>query len=144
MKYRIMDYLKEHGWIYKKPEDKSQRVFKKKADSGVRQKIQKFGSFMGGMIMPTIGVFIAWGLWASAFIYNSPSSHGWFVTPELGKLVPIGIKWLLPLLIAINAGKMIYGIRGATLSAFLTIVSSIDMWSATLRKKECALHLFYL
>ena len=122
MKYRIMDYLKEHGWIYKKPEDKSQRVFKKKADSGVRQKIQKFGSFMGGMIMPTIGVFIAWGLWASAFIYNSPSSHGWFVTPELGKLVPIGIKWLLPLLIAINAGKMIYGIRGATLSAFLTIV----------------------
>lgn len=122
IKYRIMDYLKTHGWIYKKPEDNSQRVFKKNADSGMRQKIQKFGSFMGGMIMPTIGVFIAWGLWASAFIYNNPTSHGWFVTPELGKLVPIGIKWLLPLLIAINAGKMIYGIRGATLSAFLTIV----------------------
>lgn len=122
IKYKIMDYLKTHGWIYKKPEDGSQRVFKKKADSGIRQKIQKFGSFMGGMIMPTIGVFIAWGLWASAFIYNSPTSHGWFITPELGKLVPIGIKWLLPLLIAINAGKMIYGIRGATLSAFLTII----------------------
>lgn len=122
LKIKVHDYLDRNGWFYKKKDDNSQRVFKKKADSGIRQKIQKFGSFMGGMIMPTIGVFIAWGLWASAFIYNSPTSHGWFVAPELGSLVSIGIKWLLPLLIAINAGKMIYGIRGATIAAFLTIV----------------------
>ena len=122
LRLKVTEYLRSHGWLYKKREDGEKKVFKKKADSGMRQKIQKFGSFMGGMIMPTIGVFIAWGLWASAFIYNSPTSHGWFTTPELGKLVSVGIKWLLPLLIAINAGKMIYGIRGATIAAFLTIV----------------------
>ncbi|WP_051420950.1 PTS transporter subunit EIIC [[Mycoplasma] imitans] len=131
-KYKFVEYLKAHGWIYQKKSDDSQRVFKKHSDSGIRQKIQKFGSFMGGMIMPTIGVFIAWGLWASAFLYNSPNSHGWFQAPELGKLVPIGIKWLLPLLIAINAGKMIYGIRGAAISALLTtiiIVGTTTIWN---------------
>ncbi|WP_041159699.1 hypothetical protein [Mycoplasma capricolum] len=30
-------------------------------------KIQKTGSFMAGMIMPSIGILLAWGLWTAMF-----------------------------------------------------------------------------
>ncbi|MGY6172289.1 PTS transporter subunit EIIC [Candidatus Mycoplasma pogonae] len=103
----------------------------KHATRGIRQKIQKIGSFMAGMIMPSIAVFIAWGLWTSMFLYNAKSgSHGWFSgqtwSPEwingLGGIVGPGIKWLIPLLIGVNAGKMIYGVRGAAFGAFMVLV----------------------
>lgn len=113
----------------------------KNATHGFRQKIQKIGSFMAGMIMPSIGIFIAWGLWTSMFLYNKGGSHGWFTGQSwnahwsnwLGSLVGPGIKYLLPLLIAVNAGKMIYGVRGAAFSAFVVlaiIVGTDKVWES--------------
>ncbi|UVD81646.1 PTS transporter subunit EIIC [Mycoplasma iguanae] len=113
--------------------------FKKYAPGGMRQKIQKIGSFMAGMILPSIGVFIAWGLWTSMFLYNSGSSHGWFTGQDkpdtlnsLGAIVGPGIKWLIPILIGVNAGKMIYGVRGAAFGAFMTVVIIVgtdEIWN---------------
>ena len=34
----------------------------------IKVKIQRFGSFLSGMIMPNIGAFIAWGLITALFI----------------------------------------------------------------------------
>lgn len=112
-----------------------------KADlNKLRFQIQKIGSFMAGMIIPSIGIIIAWGLWTSMFLYNKTSgAHGWFTGQTwnaswsnwLGVVVGPGIKYLIPILIAINAGRMVYGIRGAALSAFMVliiIVGTDEIW----------------
>ena len=39
----------------------------------MKQKVQLFGRFLSGMVMPNIGAFIAWGLIAALFIED-----GWF------------------------------------------------------------------
>ncbi len=38
------------------------------AKKGARAKIQQFGSYLSGMIMPNIAAFIAWGLITAFFI----------------------------------------------------------------------------
>ena len=35
---------------------------------GTQEKVQKFGRFLSGMVMPNIGAFIAWGLITALFI----------------------------------------------------------------------------
>ena len=47
------------------------------AGTGARAKIQRFGAYLAGMVMPNIGAFIAWGLITALFIPD-----GW--TPERG------------------------------------------------------------
>ena len=50
-----------------------------KPRTSVRVGVQKFGTFLSGMIMPNIGAFIAWGLITALFI-----EKGWFPVAELG------------------------------------------------------------
>ena len=44
------------------------RVNKNLEGPGVRARVQKFGGYLAGMIMPNIGAFIAWGLITALFI----------------------------------------------------------------------------
>lgn len=84
--------------------------------SGFRVKVQRFGSYLSGMIMPNIGAFIAWGLITALFI---PS--GYLPNEQLASLVGPMINYLLPLLIGYTGGKLVYDHRGGVLGATATI-----------------------
>ena len=81
-----------------------------------QEKIQKFGRFLSGMVMPNIGAFIAWGLITALFIPT-----GWLPNAYLSKLVGPMIIYLLPLLIGYTGGKMVGDNRGGVLGAIATI-----------------------
>ncbi|MFF2448872.1 PTS mannitol transporter subunit IICB [Neobacillus sp. NPDC058068] len=87
---------------------------KEKAD--VKVKIQKFGSYLSGMVMPNIGAFIAWGLITALFIET-----GWAPNKDLATLVSPMITFLLPLLIGFTGGRMVYDIRGGVVGATATM-----------------------
>jgi PTS system mannitol-specific IIC component len=90
--------------------------------SGLRVGVQRFGTFLSGMIMPNIAAFIAWGFITALFI-----GTGWLPNEELATMVDPMIKYLLPLLIANTGGRMIYGTRGGvvgTIAAMGVIVGS--------------------
>ncbi|WP_017729351.1 PTS mannitol transporter subunit IICB [Halalkalibacterium ligniniphilum] len=82
----------------------------------IRTKVQKFGSFLSGMIMPNIGAFIAWGLITALFIPT-----GWTPNEKLAELVGPMITYLLPLLIGYTGGKMVYDVRGGVVGATATM-----------------------
>ncbi|MCM3741969.1 PTS mannitol transporter subunit IICB [Oceanobacillus luteolus] len=82
----------------------------------VKVRIQKFGSYLSGMVMPNIGAFIAWGLITALFIPT-----GWLPNEDLAKLVGPMITFLLPLLIGYTGGKMIYDVRGGVVGATATM-----------------------
>jgi PTS system mannitol-specific IIC component len=81
-----------------------------------RVKIQRFGSYLSGMIMPNIGAFIAWGIITALFIPT-----GWLPNESFAKLVGPMITYLLPLLIGYTGGKMIYDVRGGVVGATATM-----------------------
>lgn len=81
-----------------------------------RVKLQAFGRFLSGMVMPNIGAFIAWGLITALFIPT-----GWIPNENLAKLVGPSITYLLPLLIGYTGGKMVGGSRGAVAGAIATM-----------------------
>ncbi|MDQ4501632.1 PTS mannitol transporter subunit IICBA [Sinomonas sp. ASV322] len=93
-----------------------------------RAGVQKFGTFLSGMIMPNIGAFIAWGLITALFIKT-----GWLPVPALGGfgndpsgqpytgLVGPMITYMLPLLIAYTGGKAVYDVRGGVVGAIATM-----------------------
>ncbi|MBP1934733.1 PTS mannitol transporter subunit IICBA [Ammoniphilus resinae] len=83
---------------------------------GVRVRIQKFGRFLSGMVMPNIGAFIAWGLITALFIPT-----GWIPNENLAKLVDPMIKYLLPLLIGYTGGKIVHDLRGGVVGAIATM-----------------------
>ena len=96
-----------------------------KTNGGFRVGVQKFGTFLSGMVMPNIAAFIAWGLITALFIPT-----GW--VPGLGKPVEEGglnflalvgpmIVNLLPLLIANTGGRLIYGARGGVVATIATM-----------------------
>ncbi|WP_342269257.1 hypothetical protein [Spiroplasma endosymbiont of Aspidapion aeneum] len=89
----------------------------------IKVRLQRIGSFMAGMILPSVGVLLAWGLWTAMFLYDDVNKKplGWFDCPMLGALVGPGIKWLLPILIAFNGGRLIYGIRGGMFATFVIV-----------------------
>lgn len=87
-----------------------------KEQSSLQVKIQKMGNFLSGMVMPNIGVFIAWGLITSLFIPT-----GWFPNEYLAKLVGPTITYLLPVLIGYTGGYNIYGLRGGVIGAAATM-----------------------
>ncbi|MFT9600220.1 PTS mannitol transporter subunit IICB [Mesobacillus sp.] len=82
----------------------------------VKVRIQRFGSYLSGMVMPNIGAFIAWGLITALFIPT-----GWLPNEDLAKLVGPMITFLLPLLIGFTGGKMIYDVRGGVVGATATM-----------------------
>ncbi|WP_130865170.1 PTS mannitol transporter subunit IICBA [Acidipropionibacterium timonense] len=81
-----------------------------------RAGIQRFGSFLAGMIMPNIGAFIAWGLLTAIFL-----DVGWWPNATIAKLISPMITYLLPLLIGYTGGKMVNGTRGGVIGAIATI-----------------------
>jgi mannitol PTS system EIICBA or EIICB component len=87
-----------------------------KDNSDVKVKIQRFGSYLSGMVMPNIGAFIAWGLITALFIPT-----GWWPNEDLAKLVGPMITFLLPLLIGFTGGRMVYDIRGGVVGATATM-----------------------
>ena len=87
-----------------------------KPRTSMRVHVQKFGTFLSGMIMPNIGAFIAWGFITALFI-----PAGFFPNAELGKLVGPMITYLLPLLIGYTGGRMVYGVRGGVVGAVATM-----------------------
>ncbi len=87
-----------------------------KQNSDVKVKIQRFGSYLSGMVMPNIGAIIAWGLITALFIPT-----GWFPNESLAKLVGPMITYLLPLLIGFTGGKIVYDYRGGVVGAVATM-----------------------
>jgi PTS system mannitol-specific IIC component len=96
--------------------------------SGARIAVQKFGTFLSGMILPNIAAFIAWGFITAFFIqtgWTPVAGIGGFGTdasgaPNVGLVGPM-IRFLLPLLIATQGGRMVYGTRGAVVGAVATM-----------------------
>jgi PTS system mannitol-specific IIC component len=87
-----------------------------KPRTSLRVGVQKFGTFLSGMIMPNIGAFIAWGIITAFFI-----PAGFTPNTELAKLVGPMITYLLPLLIGYTGGRMVYGVRGGVVGAAATM-----------------------
>src|SRR5699024_10843659 len=91
-------------------------IMAENAKNGFRSKIQRFGSYLSGMIMPNIGAFIAWGIITALFIED-----GYFPNEGLAGLVDPMITYLLPLLIGFTGGRMVHDIRGGVVGATATM-----------------------
>src|SRR3954452_18111417 len=93
-----------------------------------RVHVQKFGTFLSGMIMPNIPAFIAWGFITAFFIETGWTPVGGLGgcpaaadgTPTIGLVGPM-IRFMLPLLIAMQGGRMVYGIRGGVVGVAATM-----------------------
>jgi PTS system mannitol-specific IIC component len=99
-----------------------------KTGSGARIAVQKFGTFLSGMIMPNIAAFIAWGFITALFIEKGPfpvGGIGGFGVDDAGQpnagLVGPMIRFMLPLLIANTGGRMVYGVRGGVVAVVATM-----------------------
>ncbi len=84
--------------------------------SGLKASVQKLGSQLSSMVMPNIGAFIAWGLFAALFIPT-----GYLPNEELNVITGTMQTYLLPLLIAYSGGNLVYGQRGAVIGAIATM-----------------------
>lgn len=82
----------------------------------MREKLQQFGGFMAGMVVPNIAAILAWGIITTLFI-----GPGWLPNETFVKLVDPMIFYLIPLLIGYTGGKMVYGHRGGVVGMAITI-----------------------
>lgn len=82
---------------------------------GLRVGVQKFGTFLSGMVMPNIPALIAWGIFTAFFI-----ADGFTPVESLASLQTPMIHYLLPILIAIQGGRMIHENRGAVVAGIAT------------------------
>ncbi|WP_217183323.1 PTS mannitol transporter subunit IICB [Streptomyces sp. AC495_CC817] len=119
--------------------------------SGLRTSVQRFGTFLSGMIMPNIAAFIAWGFITMLFIavgwlggwhpvsdllggFGNADAIGWpgamtalaqgedgATFPQYVGLVGPMVTYLLPLLIANTAGRMVYRERGGVVATIATM-----------------------
>lgn len=103
--------------------------------SSGRVRVQRFGTFVSGMVLPNIAAFIAWGLITALFIPTGwlpllgfqpewvQQLGGWSTNPDVTNLGLVGpmITYLLPLLIANTGGRMVYGVRGGVIGTIATM-----------------------
>jgi PTS system mannitol-specific IIC component len=101
--------------------------------TGARARVQRFGAFLAGMVMPNLGAFIAFGLITALFIptgwVNYLTGHvvdGEPVDPlpftlQITTIVGPLINILIPILIGYTGGKMVHGTRGAVVGAVATV-----------------------
>ncbi len=82
----------------------------------MQEKLQRWGGFMAGMVIPNIGAILAWGL-ITAFVIPT----GWTPNASLAKLVGPMIVYLLPILIGFTGGTLVYGHRGGVVGAVATV-----------------------
>lgn len=87
-----------------------------KSNKSSHDKVQKFGRFLSGMVMPNIGALLTWGIITTLFI-----STGWMPNETLNALVKPTAHYLIPLLIGFTGGKMVAGVRGGVLGAIGTM-----------------------
>lgn len=103
----------------------------------MKTKLQAFGRFLSGMIMPNIAAFIAWGFLTAIFIptgwialmagatmaKGSTTFVVWGIDLLLitSKMVDPMIVYMLPLLIAYTGGKMVHGQRGGVIGVVTTL-----------------------
>jgi PTS system mannitol-specific IIC component len=82
----------------------------------MKERWQRLGGFMAGMVIPNIAAFIAWGFITAFFIPT-----GW--TPNEGFAVLVGpmINYLLPILIGFRGGQLIHDTRGGVVGAVATM-----------------------
>jgi mannitol PTS system EIICBA or EIICB component len=85
-------------------------------EAGAKERIQRVGDFLAGMVMPNIAAFIAWGLITAVFV-----SGGWWPNNTIAALVQPTVQMLLPVLIGATGGRMVHGNRGAVVGAVATI-----------------------
>ena len=74
------------------------------------------GNFLGEMVLPNFGVFIAWGIITSLF-----ADTGWFPNETLSQMITPIACTLLPLLIAYTGGSKIAGPRGGVIGCIATM-----------------------
>ncbi|GAA4198298.1 PTS sugar transporter subunit IIA [Microbacterium oryzae] len=86
-----------------------------KQPGSLRVGVQRFGTFLSGMIMPNIPALITWGIFTAFFI-----ADGWTPNEALSTIVGPMIHYLLPILVAYQGGRMIYETRGAVVGAIAT------------------------
>lgn len=83
----------------------------------MKERMQQFGGFLAGMVIPNIGALLAWGLITALFI-----PVGWLPNENFAKLVGPMITYLIPLLIGYTGGKIVQGdVRGGVMGATATM-----------------------
>jgi PTS system mannitol-specific IIC component len=80
------------------------------------RRVQQFGNFLSGMVMPNLGVFVAWGLLTALFIPT-----GYLPNANLAELVSPIMTYALPLLIGFTGGRLVHGVRGGAIGALATM-----------------------
>ena len=95
-----------------------------KRPGGARVAVQRFGTFLSGMIMPNIPALIAWGIFTAFFI-----DVGWIPNADLATIVGPFIHYALPILIAYTGGNIVYGIRGGVVAVIGTfgVIAGSDL-----------------
>ncbi|MGC5169207.1 PTS mannitol transporter subunit IICB [Micromonospora sp. DT81.3] len=83
-----------------------------KGTSRARVGVQRFGTYLSGMIMPNIPALIAWGIFTAFFI-----QVGWTPNADLATIVGPFIHYLLPIIIAYTGGNIVYGVRGGVVAS---------------------------
>lgn len=81
----------------------------------MKEKVQSFGRFLSGMVMPNLGAFIAWGLITALFIPT-----GWLPNESFSVVVGPMLTYLLPILVGYTGGRVVHGQRGAVVGATAT------------------------
>jgi mannitol PTS system EIICBA or EIICB component len=101
--------------------------------TGARARVQRFGAFLAGMVMPNLGAFIAFGLitalfiptgWVNLFagrVVDGVPTDTLEWTSQISTIVGPLINLLIPILIGYTAGRMIHGQRGAVVGAVATV-----------------------
>ncbi|GAA1452485.1 PTS mannitol transporter subunit IICBA [Nesterenkonia lacusekhoensis] len=113
-----------------------------KQPGALRVGIQKVGSFMSGMIMPVIPALIAWGILTAVLVNIGEWTTGWAPAEALDTAIFPMIHYLLPILIAVQGGKMVYDMRGAVVGgiAALGVIAGsdhiVDQFNAGLPEAE--------
>ena len=79
----------------------------------LRVRAQRFGGKLSAMVLPNLGAFMGWGLLTALGIWLSNDMLKSFISPVL--------TYLLPILIGVSGGKLVYGEKGAVIGAFTTL-----------------------
>ncbi len=82
----------------------------------IKERVQNIGKFLSSIIIPNVGVFIAWGLATAIFMPT-----GWYPNERIAALIDPIIKYLLPILVGYTGGKVIGGLRGGIVASIATI-----------------------
>ena len=82
----------------------------------IKERLQTLGKFFSSMIIPNIGIFIAWGFATAIFMPT-----GWYPNERISELIDPIIKYLLPILVGYTGGKVVGGLRGGVVASIATM-----------------------